>query len=69
MDVDEGVPFDDRALHGQRSGAVRHGIQVRHGGDMGKAAVRSGHRAGADGFLIRKSRFTKMYMYIHETGK
>ena len=69
MDVDERVLFDDRALHGQRGGAVRHGVEIRHGRDVGEAAVGRGKRAGPDRLFIRKSRFTKMYMHINETGK
>lgn len=69
MDVDERVLFDDRALHGQRGGAVRHGVKIRHGRDVGEAAVGRGKRAGPDRLFIRKSRFTKMYMHINETRK
>ena len=60
---------DQPLLERQRGAAVRNGVQIGHGGHMGKASVGSGHRTGADGLLIRKSRLSKMYMHIHETGK
>ena len=63
----EGI--DERALERKRFDAVGHGVQVRHGGNVSEAAVRGGQCAGADGFLIRKSRLTKMNMNINETGK
>ena len=69
MDMNEGVLLDERALERERFGAVGHGVQVRHGGNVSEAAVRGGQCAGTDGFLIRKSRLTKMDMHINETGK
>ena len=69
MDMNEGVLLDERALERERFGAVGHGVQVRHGGNVSEAAVRGGQCAGTDGFLIRKSRLTKMNMNINETGK
>ena len=60
---------DQPLLERQRGAAVRNGVQIGHGGHVGKASVSGGHRAGADGLLIRKSRLSKMYMHIHETGK
>ena len=49
--------------------AVRHGVQVRHGADCGEAAPRGGKCAALHSLLIRKSRLSKMYMHIGETGK
>ena len=69
MHMDEGVLLDERALEIQRVDTVGDRVQVRHGGNVGKAAVRGSQRAGADGLLIRKSRLTKMNMNINETGK
>ena len=67
--MDAGVAADDGKLLVQRVAAVGDGVQVRHARDVGEAAVRRGHGAGGDGLFIRKTRFTKMYMDINETGK
>ena len=69
MHMDEGVLLDERALKVQRVDTVGDGVQVRHSGNVGKAAVRGSQRAGADGLFIRKSRLSKMNMNINETGK
>ena len=69
MHMDEGVLLDERALEIQRVDTVGDGVQVRHSGNVGEAAVRGSQRAGADGLFIRKSRLSKMNMNINETGK
>ena len=69
VDVDRGVPGDDLPLDVQRLQAVGNGVQVGHGAHMGVAAPGGVQGAGADGFLIRKSRLSKMDMDINETGK
>ena len=63
------LTWGDDSRYIRRGGAVRHGIEIRHGRDVGEAAVGRGKRAGPDRLFIRKSRFTKMYMHINETGK
>ena len=69
VNMDERVLLDERALKVQRVDTVGDGVQVRHSGNVGKAAVRGSQRAGADGLFIRKSRLSKMNMNINETGK
>ena len=64
-----GALADQPPLHIQRRAAVGDGVKVRHRRDMRKAAVRRRQRPGADRLFIRKSRLTKMYMNIYETGK
>ena len=69
VNMDERVLLDERALKIQRVDTVGDGVQVRHSGNVGEAAVRGSQRAGADGLFIRKSRLSKMNMNINETGK
>ena len=69
VNMDERVLLDERALKIQRIDTVGDGVQVRHSGNVGEAAVRGSQRAGADGLFIRKSRLSKMNMNINETGK
>ena len=67
--ADERAAPDGRQLGLQVLGAVRHGVEVGHGADGGEAAASGRERAALHRLLIRKSRLSKMYMHIGETGK
>ena len=69
MNMDERVLLDERALKVQRVDTVGDGVQVRHVGNVGKAAVRGSQCAGADGLLIRKTRLSEMHMHVTKAGK
>ena len=58
---------DQIQLDFQMFGAVGHRLQVGHGTHGGVTAGGSGLSAGIDGFLIRKTRLTKMNVHINET--
>ena len=48
---------------------VGHGIQIRHGADIGISPVRRRKRAAFDRFFIKKSRLSEMHMHITESRK
>ena len=67
--LDTGILTDDLPLLLQVFHAVRNRIQIRHGTYGCITASRPGHGTGTDRLLIRKTRLTKVYMHIRETGK
>ncbi len=67
--ADAGVPGDDVQLDAEVFGAVRHGVQIRHRAHGGITAAGGRQRAGADGFLIRKTRLAQVHVNICETGQ
>ena len=68
QDADAAVPGDQRQLRLQMLRRIGHRVQIRHGAYRGVSAAGRRQRTGADSLLIRKTRLTKMYVYIHETG-
>ena len=60
---------DGLQLGGEMGGTVGHGDQIGHGTDIAVSAVGCGQCTRCDGLFIQKTRLTKMYMNIDETGQ
>ena len=69
MNADHSLLLNQIELQVQVRRTIRHRIQIRHGKNIGISAPGRGGRAGADGFLIKKSRLSQMHMHIAKAGE
>ena len=67
--MDDRIVADFAELLAEMFRRVGNRLQIRHGADVGIAAVSCRTGSCGNRFLIRKARLTQMNMHISETGK
>ena len=68
VDMDQSIFFNGLQLHAQMLHRIGNGIQIGHGAYIAVSAPGTGSGTGRNGLFIQKTRLTKMYMNINETG-
>ena len=68
-DLYRSVAFYNIKLYFQIFKAIRHRVEVRHCAYRAESARGRRESARRNRFFIRKTRLSKMYMNINETGK